>query len=71
MSIITNRNHADKGQAVRIVGGKSKFVGCKAEIVQINYSVSNRITKVVVRAFKGTKQRQLSFTKDDSLVMAD
>lgn len=71
MAIITGRNHVDVGQTVRIIGGKSTFVGCKAEVLQVNYSVSNRITKVVVRAYKGAKQRKLSFTKDDSLEMAD
>lgn len=71
MAIIKNTHKAETGQTVRVIAGKSKFVGCKAEIVSVHYSVQNRINKVVVRAYKGTKQRQLSFTKDDSLEMAD
>lgn len=71
MAIVKNNNSVVEGQAVRVVGGKSAFVGCKAEVVKVCYSVQNRVNKVVVRAYKGSKQRQLSFTKDDSLEMAD
>lgn len=71
MSIVTGKAYVEAGQTVRIKGGKSSFVGCKAEIISVNHSLQNRVTKVVVRAYKGSKQRQLSFTKDDSLEMAD
>lgn len=70
MAIVTGKTHVEVGQTVRIIGGKSSFVGCKAEITHVDFSVQNRVKKVVVTAYKGSKRRQLSFTKDDSLEMA-